>query len=116
MVFKISLPYSVMQSNNPDTIEDVAEIACYISLKHVCGSYNPCICPWFVATASGPKDFVLVIDLTNSMDRIDGLLKVIREAAVAVVGTLNIDDRFTIMTLTNGVYILLEGSMALLYL
>jgi hypothetical protein len=74
-----------------------------------CGSYDPRIRPWFVAAASGPKDVVLVIDGTNSMERIDGALKVTREAAIAVIGTLNVDDRFTVIVFTNDVYVLLEG-------
>jgi len=68
-----------------------------------CGSYDPRIRPWFVAAASGPKDVVLVIDGTNSMARIDGALKVTREAAIAVVETLNVDDFFTNIAFTNDV-------------
>jgi len=139
-ISKISVPYSVMQSNNLDTIQEFAETACYSRLTEAymvdnstelfkyfgarnglfrmypaqgrknCGSYDPRIRPWFVAAASGPKDVVLVIDGTNSMARIDGALKVTREAAIAVVGTLNVGDRFTVMALTNGVDVLLEGS------
>ena len=78
-----------------------------------CGIYDPRIRPWFVAAASGPKDVVLVIDGTNSMVRIDGALRVIREAAVAVVETLNVNDRFTVIALTNDVDILLEGNSTL---
>jgi hypothetical protein len=135
-ISKISVPYSVMQSKNPDIIQDVAETACYSRLTEAymvgnftesesryfgahnglfrmtpalgsneSGSFDPRIRPWFVAAASGPKDVVLVID-------IDGALKVTREAAIAVVGTLNMDDRFTVMALANGVDILLEGSSA----
>ena len=129
-----------MQSNDLDTIQEFAETACYSRLTEAymvdnstelfkyfgarnglfrmypaqgrknCGSYDPRIRPWFVAAASGPKDVVLVIDGTNSMARIDGALKVTREAAIAVVGTLSVNDRFTVMALTNGVDILLEGS------
>ena len=133
-ISQISLPYSVMQSNTSDIIQDVAETACYSRLveaymvgnftesesqlfgahngffrmtsalgRNESGSFDPRIRPWFVAAASGPKDVVLVID-------IDGASKVTREAAIAVVGTLNVDDRFTVMALTNGVDILLEGS------
>jgi hypothetical protein len=75
-----------------------------------CGSYDPRIRPWFVAAASGPKDVVLVIAGTNSMERIDGALKVTREAAKAVIGTLNVDDRFTVIAFTNDVYVLEGGS------
>jgi hypothetical protein len=139
-ISKISLPYTVMQSNKLDTIQDVAETVCYSRLveaymidnfkqsefqyfgannglfrqisalgRNNCGSYDPRIRPWFVAAASGPKDVVLVIAGTNSMERIDGALKVTREAAKAVIGTLNVDDRFTVLAFTNDVYVLLEG-------
>ena len=74
------------------------------------GSYDPRTRPWYVAAASGPKDVVLVIDGTNSMARIDGALKVTREAAIAVVETLNVDDFFTVIAFTNDVYVLLEGN------
>jgi hypothetical protein len=141
-ISKISIPYSVMQSDNFD-IQDVAETACYSrlveafmvdnSMKYVntyfgadnglfrqtpalgrkdCGSYDPRIRPWFVAAASGPKDVVLVIDGRNSMVRIDGGLRV-REAARAVVETLNVNDRFTVIAFTNDVDILLEGDSTL---
>ena len=136
-ISKISVPYSVMQSNNSDTIQDVAETICYSRLTEAymidnftesdfkyfgarnglfrmtpaqgrknCGSYDPRIRPWFVAAASGPKDVVLVIDGTNS----NGALNVTRDAAIAVVGTLNVNDRFTVIAFTNEVYVLLEGS------
>ena len=139
-ISKISVPYSVMQSNNLDTIQEFAETVCYSRLTEAfmvdnfkesqfryfgarnglfrmtpaqgrknCGSYDPRIRPWFVAAASGPKDVVLVIDGRNSMERIDGALKVTREAAKAVIGTLNVDDRFTVIAFTNDVYVLLEG-------
>ena len=142
-ISKISVPYSVMQSNNLDTIQEFAETVCYSRLVEAfmvdnfkeneykyfgahnglfrqtpalgrknCGIYDPRIRPWFVAAASGPKDVVLVIDGTNSMVRIDGGLRV-REAARAVVETLNVNDRFTVIALTNGVDILLEGDSTL---
>jgi hypothetical protein len=46
------------------------------------------------------------------MVRIDGGLRV-REAATAVVETLNVNDRFTIIAFTNDVDILLEGDSTL---
>ena len=132
-----------MQSNNLDTIQEFAETVCYSRLTEAymvdnfkesefkyfgarnglfrmapaqgrknCGIYDPRIRPWFVAAASGPKDVVLVIDGRNSMVRIDGGLRV-REAATAVVETLNVNDRFTIIAFTNDVDILLEGDSTL---
>ena len=136
-ISKISVPYSVMQSNNSDIIQDVAETICYSRLteaymvdnfmesdfkyfgarnglfrmtpaqgRKICGSYDPRTRPWFVAAASGPKDVVLVIDGTNS----NGALNVTRDAAIAVIGTLNVNDRFTVIAFTNEVYVLLGGS------
>jgi hypothetical protein len=145
-ISKISLPYSVMKSNDSDIIQDVAETACYSRLveafmvdnfkegefqyfgannglfrqtpalgRNDSGSYDPRIRPWYVAAASGPKDVVLVIDGTNSMARIDGALKVTREAAIAVVETLNVDDFFTVIAFTNDVYVLLEGNRTFIH-
>jgi len=33
----------------------------------VCGKYDPCRRPWFVAASSGPKDVVIILDVSGSM-------------------------------------------------
>ena len=35
--------------------------------SEICGDYDPRCRPWFVAASSGPKDVVLVLDVSGSM-------------------------------------------------
>ena len=37
-------------------------------LQETCGIYDPRRRPWFVAASSGPKDVVIVIDVSGSME------------------------------------------------
>jgi len=70
------------------------------TLQEECGQYDPRTRPWFVAASSGPKDVVLVIDVSGSMDdyrRID----LAKEAAITVVDTLTVADRVAIVAFSN---------------
>eukprot|EP00903_Cladosiphon_okamuranus_P018583 g17106.t1 len=53
-----------------------------------CGDYDPRIRPWYVAASSGPKDVVIVVDVSGSMgdnDRFD----LATDAVAAILGTMN---------------------------
>ena len=69
--------------------------------QETCTSYDPRVRSWFVAATTGPKDVVVVIDVSGSMmnaNRID----LAKEAAKAVVETLTILDRFNVVTFSSG--------------
>mmetsp|Transcript_17970 Transcript_17970/g.32529 ORF Transcript_17970/g.32529 Transcript_17970/m.32529 type:complete len:631 (-) Transcript_17970:1364-3256(-) len=67
----------------------------------VCGVYDPRRRPWFVAASSGPKDVVLVIDVSGSMDDF-GRMGLAKEAAITIVDTLTVADRVAIVTFSDG--------------
>eukprot|EP00804_Cyclotella_cryptica_P019052 CCRYP_014456-RA/>CCRYP_014456-RA protein AED:0.03 eAED:0.03 QI:213/1/1/1/1/1/3/251/787 len=67
--------------------------------SETCGNYDPRYRPWFVAASSGPKDVVLVIDISGSMKgrRMD----LAKEAASTIVETLSVADRFAVITFSD---------------
>ncbi|KAL7486189.1 hypothetical protein ACHAW6_012402 [Cyclotella cf. meneghiniana] len=68
--------------------------------SETCGDYDPRRRPWFVAASSGPKDVVLVLDVSGSMNdyrRMD----VAKDAARTVVETLSVADRFAVITFSD---------------
>ena len=77
-----------------------------------CGAYDPRVRPWYVASSSGPKDVVLVLDVSGSMTE-SGRAVLMVDAAQAVIKTLTIADWFSVVlfsssasTLSNmGVYL-----------
>ncbi|KAL7475860.1 hypothetical protein ACHAW6_001759 [Cyclotella cf. meneghiniana] len=65
----------------------------------ICGDYDPRQRPWFVAASSGPKDVVLVLDVSASM--INGRrMELAKDAASTIVETLSVADRFAVITFT----------------
>ncbi|GAX29365.1 voltage-dependent calcium channel alpha-2/delta-2 [Fistulifera solaris] len=60
-----------------------------------CGIYDPTIRPWFVAGSSGPKNIVLVLDKSGSMQ--GARMSLMKEAAIRVIETLTISDRVAIV-------------------
>ncbi|KAL7570122.1 hypothetical protein ACA910_019967 [Epithemia clementina (nom. ined.)] len=65
-----------------------------------CGQYDPRVRPWYVAGGSGPKNVVLIIDTSGSMEngnRIDNA----KEAAIRIVSTLTSSDRVTIISFAD---------------
>ena len=59
-----------------------------------CGCYDPRRRPWFVAASSGPKNVVLLIDVSKSMGDRMGMIKA---AAVMIVDTLTAADAFAVI-------------------
>ena len=55
--------------------------------QETCASYDPRIRPWYVAATSGPKNVVLVIDVSGSMGDF-GRLELAKDAAKTVIDTL----------------------------
>lgn len=65
-----------------------------------CGQYDPRRRPWFVAASSGPKDVVLVIDVSGSMNDY-GRMELAKEAAVTIVDTLTVADRVAVVAFSD---------------
>ncbi|KAL7486287.1 hypothetical protein ACHAW6_011887 [Cyclotella cf. meneghiniana] len=68
--------------------------------SETCGSFDPRRRPWFVAASSGPKDVVLVLDVSGSMDGY-GRMDVAKDAARTIVETLSFADRFAVITFSD---------------
>ena len=68
-----------------------------------CGCFDPRRRPWFVAASSGPKNVVLVIDRSGSMDdnTSSGRMRMAKEAAVTVVDTLTAADKFAVIAFST---------------
>ena len=66
----------------------------------VCGTYDPRIRPWYVAASSGPKDVVLILDVSGSM-RTAGRADLMIDAARAVIKTLTIADWFSVVLFSS---------------
>ncbi|KAL7554285.1 hypothetical protein ACHAWF_017729 [Thalassiosira exigua] len=65
-----------------------------------CGAYDPRRRPWFVAASSGPKDVVLIIDVSGSMQDF-GRMDMAKKAATTIVDTLTVADRFSIVAFSQ---------------
>ena len=99
--------------------------------QEVCGLYDARRRPWFVAASSGPKDVLIVIDTSGSMNDVSipsqycihrfnaspflqnrypipyyntqqyGRLELAKEAAITVVETLTVADRVAVISFSN---------------
>ena len=67
-----------------------------------CGVYDPRLRPWYVAGSSGPKNVVLVLDLSGSMQ--GSRLSNLKTAASRVVSTLTVSDRVLIVPFASDAY------------
>ena len=65
-----------------------------------CGKYDPRVRPWYVASSSGPKDVVLVLDVSGSMTQ-SGRADLMVDAAQAVIKTLTIADWFSVVLFSS---------------
>lgn len=65
-----------------------------------CGQYDPRRRPWFVAASSGPKDVVLIIDTSGSMNDY-GRMDIAKEAAITIVDTLTVADRVAVVAFSS---------------
>ena len=79
------------------------------SVQEECGNYDPRKRPWFVAASSGPKDVVIVLDVSGSMSDY-GRLDLAKKAAITVVETLTISDRVAIIAFSDYAYQVHSGT------
>ncbi|KAL7565258.1 hypothetical protein ACA910_014553 [Epithemia clementina (nom. ined.)] len=68
-----------------------------------CGDYDPRVRPWYVAASSGPKNVVMILDVSGSMQD-NNKIGLLKEAASRVTKTLTTSDRVAIITFSNGAY------------
>ena len=68
--------------------------------EEVCGDFDPRRRPWFVAASSGPKDVVLVLDVSGSMADY-GRIDTAKAAAITIVETLAVADRFSVISFSS---------------
>jgi len=61
-----------------------------------CGVYDPTVRPWYISASSGPKNILMILDISGSMNDYDkiGLMK---QAAKRIVSTLTVADRIAIV-------------------
>eukprot|EP00903_Cladosiphon_okamuranus_P018586 g17109.t1 len=98
------------QSQSPDEISSVftyfgswtgvMRIFPGASLGSECGDYDPRVRPWYVAASSGPKDVVIVVDISGSMVD-NGRFELATEAVEAVLDTMN-EHTFVNIVLFSG--------------
>ena len=77
--------------------------------QYVCGDYDPRRRPWFVAASSGPKDVVILIDVSKGMGVAPVKMESVKEAAKTIVETLTVHDKFIVMAFTNETKIFDKG-------
>lgn len=70
------------------------------SPQETCNSFDPRNRPWYVAATSGPKNVILVIDVSGSMRQLLRL-DLAKEAAKTVVNTLTNFDFVGVVTFSN---------------
>ncbi len=68
-----------------------------------CGCFDPRRRPWFVAASSGPKNVVIVIDVSKSMVEF-GRMSMAREAADTIIDTLTTADSFAVIAFSSEAY------------
>eukprot|EP00056_Hartaetosiga_gracilis_P006933 m.102438 g.102438 ORF g.102438 m.102438 type:complete len:493 (+) comp12592_c1_seq5:107-1585(+) len=65
-------------------------------VQGTCQSYDPRVRPWYVAATSGPKDIVLVLDRSLSMDRDDRWQTAV-DAVTTILTTSTITDHVAVV-------------------
>jgi uncharacterized protein YegL len=74
-----------------------------------CGNYDCRLRKWYVGGSSGPKNIVLVLDTSKSME--GEPLRILIEAAKRVVNTLSVADRVAIISFGTEAHLIGDGSL-----
>ena len=70
--------------------------------SNTCGNYDPRLRPWYIAASSGPKNIIMVLDVSGSMEDKNNLkLNLLKQAATRVVQTLTVGDRVAIIPFSS---------------
>ena len=67
-------------------------------------SQDPRFKPWYAMVASGPKDIIIVLDISGSMN-LEGRLQIAKDAAKTVMKTLSASDYFSVVVFSSGVWV-----------
>ena len=67
-----------------------------------CGSFDPRLRPWYIAASSGPKNIILVLNTSGSMN--GQRLELLKKAAILVIETLTVGDRVAIVPFASTSY------------
>jgi hypothetical protein len=65
-----------------------------------CDQFDTTRRPWYVAATSGPKDVVLILDVSGSMQQ-RGRLDLMKEAAIRVIDTLALGDHMGVVAFSG---------------
>lgn len=80
-----------------------------------CGAYDPRVRPWYIAASSGPKNVVLVLDISGSMISGTGQRFVLlKQAAIHVIETLTVGDRIAIVAFSSSARVIGDSEGRLL--
>ena len=66
-----------------------------------CGEFDPRVRPWYVAASSGPKNVIMVLDKSGSMQ--GQRMELLKSAAKRVVNTLSVADRVALIAFDSEV-------------
>ncbi len=76
-----------------------------------CGGFDPRVRPWYIAASSGPKNIILILDVSGSMGNQNNLkLNLMQQAAILVINTLAVGDQVAIVTFNDTVQVFGDGS------
>lgn len=75
-----------------------------------CATYDPRVRPWYVAATSGPKDVVLVLDVSGSMANANRMV-IMKAAAKQVVETLTIHDYVNVVVFSTQANVLIGTTL-----
>lgn len=73
-------------------------------------TYDPRIRPWYSSAASGPKDVILVLDISGSMTNYNRLTKT-KNAAKAVISMLSWADHATVIGFNSNVKTMTDSKL-----
>lgn len=68
-------------------------------VSETCNAYDPRVRPWYVAGSSGPKNVVMLLDTSGSMDGIR--LYYLKQAATRIIDTLTVADRVALVPFSS---------------
>jgi von Willebrand factor type A domain len=72
--------------------------------SEVCLNYDPCLRPWYVAGSSGPKNLIIMMDVSRSMKGEN--LRLLKEAVGQVVNTTALGDFIAIVPFNNSAWVI----------
>eukprot|EP00752_Nemacystus_decipiens_P003123 g2892.t1 len=75
-----------------------------------CGDYDPRVRPWYVAASSGPKDVVIIVDISGSMQKNDRFA-LATDAVESVLATMNEHTFVNIVLLESTAEVLTSESV-----